>query len=946
MSETPQSSEHPTDRWARTVCETARPQDDTGHSLEDSAFAQLFAAETMPPDLEGRQLEAAAFTRLFGDQPHPITRDGTVMIGKYKLGKRLGGGGMGDVFLATDTQLGRPAAIKLLRTGTQHNEVERRRLLREAQALATLQDPHVVSVYDCGVHDDQVYLAMECVEGETLRDWQDHEPRPWREILACYLDAGRGLAAVHAVGLVHRDFKPQNVLRSRQGHIKIADFGLAVTPGERDAPLPGGQLPHEQLSLLAVELTASAAVLGTPLYISPEQLLRQHVDARSDQFSFCVALYEALYASHPYAEPGPPAATSQLATVSRGARGTAGTHHSGPPSMISLVTGLVEGPLRLPPKVVVSSRVFRALRRGLARDPAARFPTMQALLRELARDPLRKAAPFLAALGIGGLVVGAIFTTSMLGVCKDIDQEILTAWNPTRARAVETAFKATGSPHATAAAAHVQRTLDDYATQWTAARQAHCDEAHAHRHTAQILDRRQACLEHARSALTATVDQLILADHLTVVRAPDAIAQLPALEQCSTEFQTHQTCLDGHDDPELRAPLDHALALEIAGHYEAAESAAADVATSAAASEHNRLAAEAELIRGRVLAEQSRASDAQAAFSRAYSLAEQSDCVALSAEISTRMAKLIALNVDLPAHAGPVWSEQSDAKIKRLGSPLRLVADHLNDRALLLHHREALDPDRTHGLATAQADYEESRELREDLANDRPTPELAHSYLNLGGLAADQNHPADAVDHFKRAIALYTEVYGPEHPSLWKAHFNLGTALGQLEKMTEAREQLEIAKRILVTSQGKGHPKIAEIDITLATYLLDDDKQLAHALELALEAEGIYSASLETDSPLWLRLLTLLRTIYMYRDEPALALKYGEAVVARSTALGAVDRAEAEYHLAEILYALDRNPEALTRVKHAMTLLPSADMANDLHGDLTSLRTEILSETP
>jgi serine/threonine protein kinase len=198
---------------------------------------------------------------------------------------RIGAGGMGVVYAAYDPELDRRVALKLLRPDRFGSDADRLRLLREAQALARLADPHVVSVYDTGTFGDRVFVAVELVEGETLRQWLGGlraAPRSWREVLARFLPAGRGLAAAHAAGLVHRDFKPENVLLGRDGRVRVADFGLAEA-----APEPGGKL-----AALPAEW---GLVLGTPAYMAPEQLRGIAVDARSDQFSFCVALFEALY---------------------------------------------------------------------------------------------------------------------------------------------------------------------------------------------------------------------------------------------------------------------------------------------------------------------------------------------------------------------------------------------------------------------------------------------------------------------------------------------------------------------------------------------------------------------------------------------------------------------------------------------------------------------------
>ena len=679
MSSSNDDTLHPTDRWARGVCETAAPQDSAGRGLEDAARARLFGPGmshgAQQQDVEGRNLEDLAFAGLFGGPPRQA-QPHEIRISKYLLGASLGRGGMGEVFLATDTQLGRKAAVKLLRPRNSDDLLEHSRLLREAQALATLSDENVVGIFDCGVHGEQVFLAMEYVEGQTLRAWQDAASRTWREVLRHYLAAGRGLAAIHAAGLVHRDFKPQNVLVGATGRVKIVDFGLAVAPGERtprrpDDPVRGGT---ELLSLLADQLTATSAVLGTPLYISPEQLAAQPLDARSDQFSFCVAFYEALYGSHPYADPAPQTRESQVGTDEKPSRGVVGTGPSGPPSMISLVTGLIEGPLRKPRKIVVSNRVFRALERGLSRDPADRYPSMDALLADLARDPLRKYGWWIAAGSLGAALGGAAAVIpGMINVCKDIEPEFAGAWDPARAEAVKAAFVATGSAQAQAAAEHVDATLTRYRDRLIAARVENC-EATRNRaiQTEEVSNRRAACLEHARDTLSATVEQLTRADAVTVEGLAglegdegedlDTLALLPDLDTCTAVFQRQQTCLDGADDPATRGRLDRARALEIAGKFGEAEALATAVV--ADASDHPRLAAEAELVRGRVAAEQSRAPVARDAFNAAYSLSERARCDDLAFEAATRTTKLVALNHDLPAESGLPWSMSPRASCK------------------------------------------------------------------------------------------------------------------------------------------------------------------------------------------------------------------------------------------------------------------------------------------
>ena len=219
--------------------------------------------------------------------PREVPATGSVLGGRYTVLETLGEGGMSVVLAADDAQLDRRVALKLLRTRAVTEEEIRSevRLVREAQAMARLNHPHVVAVYDSGrLEDGSFFIAMECVAGQTLRQWHKERPRGWREVLHTFLAAGKGLAAAHEAGLVHRDFKPDNVLVGRDGRVRVADFGLA----RPNAP------PAESVCPSTLRLTLAGCVVGTPRYLAPELLRGDPADARSDVFSFCMSLYEAL----------------------------------------------------------------------------------------------------------------------------------------------------------------------------------------------------------------------------------------------------------------------------------------------------------------------------------------------------------------------------------------------------------------------------------------------------------------------------------------------------------------------------------------------------------------------------------------------------------------------------------------------------------------------------
>jgi serine/threonine protein kinase len=314
-----------------------------------------------------------------GGEPPPAPRQGLTRelppkIGRYMVIERLGEGGMGVIFAAYDPQLDRKVAIKLVRpayTESSGNEAQAR-LVREAQALARLRHPNIVTVYEVGAFGDEVYVAMEFVDGVTLRSWQFEQARNWRDVLRVYTAAGRGLAAAHAAGLVHRDFKPDNVLVTRDGEARVLDFGLAF----RDH---GGGVagPTASMSMPAGELTMTGALVGTPAYMSPEQHRGLPVDVRTDVFAYSVSLYEALYGTRPY--PGT--------------------------TLPEIVTALDDGLIAPPPSFIkIPAWVRRVVYRGLKIDPKERYPTMDALLRDLGRDPLR----YLLIATVVAVVVGII----------------------------------------------------------------------------------------------------------------------------------------------------------------------------------------------------------------------------------------------------------------------------------------------------------------------------------------------------------------------------------------------------------------------------------------------------------------------------------------------------------------------------------------------------------
>ena len=466
------------------------------------------------PFTTGDELLQAIFAEP-GSTPSVPLAAGQVIAEVYEIVERIGDGGMGVVYLARDRRLGRNVALKLIRRGVSSTSVAR--LVREAQAIAQLSHPNVVTVYQIGEHDGQPFVAMEYVSGGTARTWLAARSRTWREVVALYLAAGRGLEAAHQAQLVHRDFKPDNVLVGDDGRARVADFGLvqsttSVTTdaGDEDAAAPA-------------TVTRTGMVLGTPAYMAPEQRGGGLVDAGVDQFAFAVALWEALTGARPFVGPTP--------------------------------TDAALGEL-LPPKRPMPRHVELALRRALSSAPADRWPSMGPLLAELARDPSATRRRVALAAGAALATAAIAVPLAMRGAsgptpCTDSEAVIATSWNPEQRAALITAL----GPQA---GALVGNALDQYASEWATAHRQACRDTRVTRSQSEdMLERRMQCLFSARTSIDATVGALRTATAEGRAHALDAIGRLPALDRCG---DVPALALEQPlpTDPELRRRLDEA----------------------------------------------------------------------------------------------------------------------------------------------------------------------------------------------------------------------------------------------------------------------------------------------------------------------------------------------------------------------------------------------------
>jgi tetratricopeptide (TPR) repeat protein len=554
------------------------------------------------------------------DAPAPLARiiDRGETVGRFVLLGLLGRGGMGEVYAAYDPELDRKVAVKILLRGRSADGEAR--LLREAQAIAKLQHPNVVVVYDVGRFRDTVFIAMEFIDGQTLGYWLHAERRPWRETLRIFQAAGRGLEAAHGLGMVHRDFKPDNVMLTRDGQVRVMDFGLARQVGEGDGdgagagagptgvaaaapprevdpdatmPVPSRVMPvNLQTSerYLELKLTQTGAQIGTPAYMAPEQFLAKRSDARSDQFSFCVALYEALYGERPFAGDTMPA----------------------------LMSSVLEGRVRpTPEKARVPGWIRRVVLRGLATDPGARYPSMKALLEALDQDPsARRRTWALAALGAAG-AAGIALAASHVGagksaLCAGGAAKFAGVWEAggapsARKEAIRAAFVGGGKSYAADTFAGAARLLDDYVARWTTMYRDACEATSVRgEQSADVLDLRMACLNERLGNLRALTDVFTKADDGVVQNAVGAAGNLPPLDGCA-DVAALRAVVKPPQDPaarkrveELREEVARVTALKDSGQCGPAAARSATLVEAVKATGYAPLLAKALYLEGRL----------------------------------------------------------------------------------------------------------------------------------------------------------------------------------------------------------------------------------------------------------------------------------------------------------------------------------------------------------
>ncbi|MEM9491404.1 MAG: serine/threonine-protein kinase, partial [Myxococcota bacterium] len=599
----------------------------------------------------------------------------------------------------------RKVAIKLLKPETaERDDMARARLLREARTLAQLSHPNVVQVYEAGTHDGRVYLAMEFIRGTTLRQWVEAQAevparKRWRTILRMFIDAARGLGAAHAAGLVHRDVKPDNILVAEDGRVRVVDFGLArperairtaaVTEGrsaqdrasdERSSDdMPDGSMSHDTSPAGdRAALTATGAIVGTPAYMSPEQFAGGATDERSDQFSLCVALYEALYGQRPF--------------VAR--------------DLDALRARIERGAIAPPPRrAQVPGWVRRALLRGLSVDPAARFASMDELVKALSRDVHKRRWALGLAVGVPMLVAGTVAVQATVSGSAAppgarAGPAVAERWNPEVRDRMRAAFAATGVPFARDAYARLEVRLDRYAEALVSGRRDACEATRVrHEQSPRIFELRSLCLDDRQRHLEALLSELAQVDVAAVERSVHAAAELPDVAACR-DADALQSQFQPIEDPDIRARvtrIDDRLAAvrarRLAGRLDGAFDMATDLLDRAQALGHAPVDARVRAEFGTILlarAGKHEIDRAERELRDAAERAANTEQHALEAEAWLDLVLLANRHHNDMARA-QMWARNAIAASRRAADRGALLARAMTYRGVVHYREQALD---------------------------------------------------------------------------------------------------------------------------------------------------------------------------------------------------------------------------------------------------------------
>lgn len=758
-------------------------------------------------------------------------------IGRYRIAGRIGSGGMGQVFRGHDPRLERPVAIKVLRAGraSTAGSVDPETLLREARALASVSHPNIVEVFEVGTDGDQVFIAMELVDGATLGHWVADEKPPWAEIVRAYLQAGEGLHAAHEAGIVHRDFKPSNALMAADGRVRVLDFGLAT----ESALATGDPLPD--------------AIAGTPAYMAPECLRGRAATPQSDQFSYCVALWQALFGGRPFA-----------ADTAHGMRRAAEGRRLVRPEKTSVPKGIVD-----------------ALVRGLEPKPSSRWPSMHALLGEL-RVPVKPKGPLRAVvfatgwvgwkIAAGAILVAMFPTLSDSDPCDSLRARRDGDWSISRQLATQSAF----AGHARAeqwpafdetVTAQMDGLADAYAQVCEGRRG---DDGRIE------LDSELACLRRRYLSLSRLVEAAPAADESQLGRIEAAVHHAASAGPCANGGPAQvlpSRIVAAVADAD--AQLAEVAVLRTADRYDEAAALLDGLATTALELRYEPLQARIASSRADVEMVRGDTGASEEALVSAYQFAVGLSDHELAMSASARLTELIGVERSRPLEALE-WARHSEAAAERLGlaEPQAhlwsvLANVHFNagqhEQAAALFQKSAAamqdDPkssprERIESLRKLGGVYlhlERPEDARQAFATAMEIAEVEdgpHAH-NVAALAFNRGlttvDPAESAALFERASRIYGDLWD-DHPDLGDALYRWGRSLLDMGRSEDAEEKMRSGIAMLARGIGEAHPYVLDCRTSLVNLLLDQER-FEDAFELAVSVHADAQAKMGDAHP-------------------------------------------------------------------------------------------------
>lgn len=853
---------------------------------------------TMPPtrqtvDITGRDAPTRPSMRgapVKGDTSSSLR--GGDLVGRYVVLGIIGAGGMGIVYLAYDPELDRRVALKVLRPEFSHLDTVGPSLLQEAKSMARLSDPNVCTVYEVGQSDKAVFIAMEYVDGETMSDWLEAEPRTWRDVIDVMVQAGRGLEAAHRNGIVHRDFKPDNIMIDSQGRVRVMDFGVS----ERAVRKPGTR-PDLQDDDIPRRDSFSSLIVGTPGYMAPEQLNAQPVDQRCDQFSYCATLFKTLYGELPYQGN----TLRELREAFQNGDLTEPENHHGVPHWLRQI-----------------------ILRGLSIDPDKRFSSVGALVKRMLQVPRQRrniAIGVLSAL----ILLTVVATTVLLAgrqattprPCQGANDRVATVWNDEVRAKVKSGIMASGLPNAERMSKLVDDNMTRYTNNWVT---MHTDACQATRvrgeQSAEMLDLRVLCLDSRLREVKALSEVLAEADREVAQRGAEAVLTLSDLSRC----QARESLLMADPEPEdaqvrkrldeLREVLASVKARYDAASYRDALPLAEKLLKDAGAVDYGPLTAEANLLLGLIRGRLGDLEDAENILLDAAVTARASGVELLEAQALIALVRYMGWEggkIDI----GRRWSRFAEAVLKRMGGDPRL-------EARLSRHQSA--------LFYQEGDYQASYALnkkaldvgRRELGKDDPA--VIDARINVGGLEIYLGRVDAGLQNNKQAAEDAERVLGAGHPMVAEAFTNLGHALFHKEDIDEAERYYQRARDIWAGSLGEDHPSVAVALNNLGRVAVEN-AEIDAAIKLYLKALHIEEARLGQGARKTASTLANLGGAYFENGDQANAQKYLERAIAIFGESENFAAADAQFVLARVLWANGDRTLAADWARKARALL-------------------------